>query len=288
MKEEVRNSFIREFNLEPEVVIENGGRFEILGNHTDHNHGECLAATCDLRIVGAFSLRNDNKVELISEGVGQFEIDLSNLSKVSSERGKSQALVRGIAAKLKELGNKIGGFNAYLKSNIFPGAGVSSSAAFELLIGKAINRLFNEDKIDLLTLAKVGQYAENIYFGKKCGLLDQIGVAFGNISYIDFKDVENPIIENLTFKDDNYKFVIVNTGGSHAKLSHLYGEIFDDMFATAHKMGKPVLREGSIEELDHLIISESERNRATHFYNENLRVEKARIAIKEYDGKRSI
>ena len=285
MKELVKNKFMEQYKKAPSIIIENGGRFEILGNHTDHNHGECLAATCDLRIVGAFSPRDDLKVNLISEGVGAFTIDLTKLNKVPTEKGRSQALVRGIASKLKELGYKIGGFDAYLKSNIFPGAGVSSSAAFELLIGKAFNKLFNEDKIDLLTLAKTGQYAENVYFGKKCGLLDQIGVAFGNISYIDFKDVENPIVENLTFKDDNYKFVIVNTGGSHAKLSHLYGEIFDDMFATAHKMGKPVLREGSIELLDGLVISQSERNRATHFYNENKRVEVARIAIKENDTK---
>lgn len=273
-------------NKMPDFTSVNGGRFEILGNHTDHNHGLCLAATCDLEIVGAFGKRDDNKVHVISKGMDDFVIDLSNLDIIEEEKFKSAALVRGIAKGLISKGYKCGGFDAYLDSNIFPGAGVSSSAAFELLIGKAFNKMYNNNEVPLLELAKIGQYAENVYFGKKSGLLDQIGVAFGDISYIDFKDVENPKIESLKFLDDDYKFVIVNTGGSHAALSHLYSSIFDDMFNVAHKMNKDFLRDGSLEELDNIKLTKSEKDRATHFYNENERVRLAKEAIVNKDTKK--
>ena len=285
---DTKKGFKEAFKKECDITITNGGRFEILGNHTDHNHGLCLAATCDLKIEGSFAKRNDNKIHLISLGMDDFIIDISNLDIVKEETNSSKALVRGIAKGIKDNNYQIGGFDAYLESNIFPGAGVSSSAAFELLIGKAFNKLFNNNNIPLLTLAKIGQYSENVYFGKKSGLLDQIGVAFGDISYIDFKDINNPYIENIdtsNFLNNNYKFVIVNTGGSHAHLSHLYSEIFDDMFYVAHKMGVNYLRDKNITDLENISLSKRRKDRAIHFYNENNRVKLAKEAIKNNDDK---
>ena len=285
MKDYLQEQFIKTFQSEPAKYLSCGGRFEVLGNHTDHNHGLCIAATCDLSIYAAVKAREDNNIRFLSEGFGYSELDLSDLEKVESEVGQPAALIRGIANYLVENEYKVKGFDIYLKSNVPSGAGVSSSAAFELLIAQIINVLFNESKIKLITLCQAGQFAEREYYGKMCGLLDQIGVAYGGLVYIDFKDITNLNIKTLTPNLDDYQFVIVNSGGSHAELSHLYKEIPDDMYNVANVFGKNFLRDVSYDELkknkQDVIEKCGKRayQRAKHFYEENKRVEDAYKAI---------
>ncbi len=281
MKNTLKEKFFKTFGYNPTDYFDCGGRFEILGNHTDHNHGLCLAATCDLAISSAIYKRNDNHVEVVSEGNPSFKVSLDGLDILEEEKFTSPALVRGVAHYFAQKGYKIGGFTAYMSSTIFAGAGVSSSAAFELLICKIFNSLYNEDKIPQMVMAKAGQYAENNYFGKKSGLLDQIGVGFGNISRIDFKDIANPVVEQTKFPFTSLHFVIVNTGGSHAALSDLYSAIPQDMYNAANKMGHNFLIEGSLEELEKVknSLTDIEYTRALHFYGENKRVLKAVEAL---------
>ena len=286
MKNYLKNRFYKIYNSEPDIYLSCGGRFEVLGNHTDHNHGLCIAATCNLSIYCAAKKREDLIVRIYSEGFNQFEIDLSSLTKKASETGDSPALIRGIAAFLAEK-YSIGGFDIYLKSEVPAGAGVSSSAAFELLIAQTFNALFNNYQIPLMTLCKASQFAEREYYGKMCGLLDQIGVAYGGLVYIDFKEIINPYVEPLKLNLDGYQFVIVNTGGSHAALSHLYSAIPEDMFKVAKFFNKDYLREVDYEELlknEDRVVSECgllPYQRARHFFEENQRVIDANRAIKE-------
>ena len=284
--EDIRNEVIEfykeKYGEEPEDLFSCGGRFEILGNHTDHNHGLCLAATCNLCITAAVTKRNDNVITFISKGYTPFSINLDELDVKEEEKGRSTGLARGIAFYLKEHGYNIGGFDAVSDSTIFMGAGVSSSAAFELLVAEIYNYYFNKDRIDRMTLCKAGQFAENKYFGKKSGLLDQIGVGYGNIVSIDFKDIEKPVVEQVKFPFENLHFVIVNTGGSHAELSDLYSSIPTDMYNAAKIMGHNFLREGTKAELEEKI---NEFKRALHFYQENERVMMAIEAIKNNDEK---
>ncbi len=289
MKKYLSEKFSTTFENEPERYLSCGGRFEVLGNHTDHNHGVCLAATCDLCIYGAIKKREDLTVRLLSEGFGYFEFDLSSLDKNEEEVGKPSALVRGIAKRLDADGFKYGGFDIYIKSEIPNGAGVSSSAAFELLIAQAFNLLFNDNAISLTDLCIAGQYAEKNYYGKMCGLLDQIGVAFGDLVYIDFKDVSQPIIEKVKASFNDYQFVIVNTGGSHAELSDLYDAIPKDMFAVSDFFGQSYLRNVDFQDFlnnKNQIIEKcglQAYERGTHFFNENQRVQQANEALKKND-----
>lgn len=285
MKDYLNEQFQKTFQSEPDKYLSCGGRFEVLGNHTDHNHGLCIAATCDLSIYAAVKAREDNAVRFLSEGYAYSEIDITDLDKVEDEVGQPAALIRGIANYLVENDYIVKGFDIYLKSNVPSGAGVSSSAAFELLIAQIINVLFNESKIELITLCQAGQFAEREYYGKMCGLLDQIGVAYGGLVYIDFKDITNLEIKTLAPNLDDYQFVIVNSGGSHAELSHLYKEIPDDMYNVANVFGKNFLRDVSYEEFkknkQDVIekCGEKAYQRAKHFYDENKRVEDAYKAI---------
>lgn len=286
MKNYLKNRFFEIYNSEPDKYLSCGGRFEVLGNHTDHNHGLCIAATCNLSIYCAAKKRGDLIVRIYSEGFNQSEIDLSSLAKKESETGDSPALIRGIAAFLAEK-YSIGGFDIYLKSEVPAGAGVSSSAAFELLIAQTFNALFNNYQIPLMTLCKASQYAEREYYGKMCGLLDQIGVAYGGLVYIDFKEINNPYVEPLKLNLDSYQFVIVNTGGSHAALSHLYSAIPEDMFKVAKFFNKDYLREADYKDVllkKDEIIKECgllPYQRTVHFFEENQRVIDANRAIKE-------
>ena len=285
MKTYLEEQFVKTFQSEPDKYLSCGGRFEVLGNHTDHNHGLCIAATCDLAIYAAVKEREDNLVRLLSEGFGYSELDLSDLTKVETEVGQPVALIRGIANYLVDNGYKVKGLDIYLKSNIPSGAGVSSSAAFELLIAQIFNVLFNESKIELLILCRAGQFSEREYYGKMCGLLDQIGVAYGGLVYIDFKDDTDLEVKSLKLNLEDYQFVIVNSGGSHAELSHLYKAIPDDMYSVANVFGKNFLRDVDYEEFKKNKPDVIEKcgkkayQRAKHFYDENKRVEKAYTAI---------
>ena len=285
MKQELLNNYKQLFGLQAEGYLQSGGRFEMLGNHTDHNHGKTLAATCSLMIEGAYGRQENNKVRLVSKGQCDFEISLDNTEYVEETVDKSACFVRGIAHYLKMHGYKIGGFYLYTESTVPPGAGVSSSAAFEILLGKVFNSLYNNNSISLLDLCKAGQYSENNYFGKKSGLLDQIACASLGVSYIDFKNIEQPQIDIIHNSFNDYQFVIVDTGKSHATLSHLYSSIFDDMFGAAKKMGHQFLRECSLEELAKVkpTLTDGEYRRAKHFFDENERVEKALNCLKNGD-----
>lgn len=288
MKNYLKNKFLETYKSEPELYLSCGGRFEVLGNHTDHNHGLCIAATCSLSIFAAIRKRNDLLVNAYSEGFGGFSIDLSVLDKNEEEIGKSSALIRGIVSYLAK-DYQYGGFDIYMVSQIPGGAGVSSSAAFELLVAQTINKAFNNEQIPLMTLCKASQYAERNYYGKMCGLLDQIGVAYGGLVYIDFEDIANPVVKLLNVEMKDYSFVIVNSGGSHAGLDHLYKAIPDDMFKVAHYFGKEYLRDVDealvLQNKQDIIDKTSEiaYQRALHFYGENRRVKEAFEAISNND-----
>ena len=284
---DLRENYRNIFNKDAEKTAQSGGRFEMLGNHTDHNHGKTLASTCSLVIDGAYSREDNNIVKFVSKGICEFEITLDDTSVNKDEVGTSQCFVRGVAHYLKEHGYNIGGFSAYIESSVPPGSGVSSSAAFEVLIAKIFNDLYNDNQIPTLVLCKAGQYAENHYFGKGSGLLDQIACASMGVSYIDFGNIENPYIEILHNDFKGYQFVIVDTGRSHASLSHLYSTISGDMWSAAKKMGHKVLRESSLEELEKYKdkLTECEYNRSLHFFKENERVDKALACLKNNDYK---
>ena len=281
--ENLINSFAAYFSCKPDLVASCGGRFEILGNHTDHNHGLCIASACNLEIIAAIKKNGNKEVCLKSLGFPIDEITLNDLSPVEEEKGHSEGLIRGIAYYLTKAGYKIGGFNAYTISNVFKGAGVSSSAAFELLVGHVFNVLFNDGKIPTLTLCKAGQYAENVYFGKKSGLLDQIGVGYGGIVQIDFKDIDNPKVEQVRFPFNDLHFLIINTGGDHSELSDLYSSIPIDMNHAANAMKQRFLGDASLEELEEVKaeLTPIEYSRAIHFYTENARVRDAIRALKD-------
>ena len=288
MKNYLNDKFIETFNETPEGFLSCGGRFEVLGNHTDHNHGLCIAATCSLSIYAAYKRRDDLLISIMSEGYPLFNIKIDDLRKQKSELGRSSALIRGIAYYLSK-DYKYGGANIYIKSNIPAGAGVSSSAAFELIIASIYNVLYNKGKIPLITLCKASQFSEREYYGKMCGLLDQIGVAYGGLTCIDFANIENPEIKSLKMNMDGYHFVIVNSGGDHSSLSHLYKDIPDDMFKVARYFKKDYLREVDKAQLlknKQDVISlcgEKAYLRALHFFEENKRVIEAETAIKNND-----
>lgn len=274
-----------EFDTEATTVVSCGGRFEILGNHTDHNHGLCMASACNLEIISSVAKTKDKIVKFQSAGYELDELDLSDLSPREIEYATSKGLIRGVASYLKEHGYKIGGFTAYSESSIFKGAGVSSSAAFELLVGYIFSILFNDGKISKLELCKAGKYAENIYFGKKSGLLDQIGVGYGGVVEIDFENIDEPEIKQVEFPFDDLHFVLVNTGGDHSSLSDLYSSIPSDMFEAARICGHNYLIESSLEEIEtHKDeLPEESYLRAIHFFKENERVKTAFNALQDKD-----
>jgi galactokinase len=289
MKGNTRELFTKTFGAVPSEKVYSHGRLEIIGNHTDHNHGLCLVAGASMGIEAEVAANDFGIIKIISEGYPSFSFKIDELDKNPQEAGTSLAITRGIAFKLKEAGYKIGGFYAALTSDIFPGAGVSSSACYESLIVSIFSHLFNQDKVSPLEEAKIGQFAEREYFGKPCGLLDQVGTSFGGIDYLDFKSTENPIVENLKW-DLPLEIVLVNTGGSHANLTPLYASIPSDMFLVAKRIfGKEYLREVDPADFERWITSPNEsvpvlaRLRAQHFFDENRRVLDARKAILEHD-----
>ncbi len=279
---DVIKGFKEVFNIEPEYLIDTGGRFEICGNHTDHNHGLCLVANCSLRVKAAIS-KLDNKVEVLSKGYSKYSFSLDDLSKKEKENHTTLSLNKGILFKLKELGYKIGGFRAYIESEIPDGSGVSSSAAMESLFGYIISYLYNEGKINPLTIAKVGQFSENNYFSKPCGLLDQVGTSFDSSNFIDFKDIDNPIIETLPFNLPVTLYLIKSLG-NHSNLTPLYAAIPDGMYKVSNLLeNKKYLRDVNdfdiFNKIDNLDIDEATKRKAKHFFIENENVRHAKEAI---------
>ncbi len=279
--------FEKAFKHSPKIKEISYGRLEILGNHTDHQQGRCLVATCSLGIRGYIE-KADDKISINSDGYPLFSFSINNLKKVESEKFTAKSLTRGVTNALARMGYKVGGFNASLTSDIFPGAGVSSSAAFELFIAEALNYLYNDDKISKMDMALAGQYAENVYFGKASGLLDQCGSAYGGIAYLDFADKNKPLVSPLVFPSNwDLAIILVNPGASHAGLSDLYSEMPFDMKNVAKTLfHKEVL--GEVDEtlfVDALskgeegLVSSRALDRARHFYGEEKRVLRAKDAI---------
>lgn len=284
---DIQKLFKGYFEEAPLYYLDTGGRLEIVGNHTDHNHGLCLVANCSLRMVSAIKPTDDNKVTVLSEGYPEFSFDISDLSKKESEEGKPIAILKGTMSKLSELGYKIGGFKMYMVSEVPNGSGVSSSAALEALFGYTISHVFNEGKIPAIIIAKTGQYAENCYFNKPCGLLDQIGTSFDSSNFIDFKDIENPTVDTLPFNLPLSIFLI-KSEGNHSQLTPLYKAIPDAMYEVAnllendkHCLGDLEDTSRIIDRIDELKVGDSVKRKAKHFFIENENVLKARRAIKE-------
>ncbi len=229
------------------------GRTELCGNHTDHNNGKVLAAAISLDTIGAAAPRSDTLVRVVSEGFGAFEVDLADLSVRPKEKGGSAAIVRGMAAGLAKLAarrgsmHQIQGFDAYIESKILPGSGLSSSAAFEVLIGGILG-VFSGIEISPMEIARIGQFAENEYFGKPCGLMDQMACALGNTAALDFGDTDRVKVNLLRFDPSEYglALVIVATGGSHADLTEDYAAIPGEMKAVAAVLGASTLAGTSI------------------------------------------
>ncbi|MEE9432145.1 MAG: galactokinase family protein [Melioribacteraceae bacterium] len=271
----------KEFGENALHLFSTSGRIEIGGNHTDHNHGRVIAASINLDSIAAVSNNNRNEVKLFSTGFEKpFVIDLNMMDVIEEENGTTNSLVRGVAKGFLEQGYVIGGFDAYMTSNVLIGSGLSSSASIEVLIGTIFSELFNSGDIQNQELAKIGQYAENVFFGKPCGLMDQMACAVGGIIDIDFEDPSKPIVEknNFDFNSTNYCVVVVNTGGSHADLTNEYASIPGEMKSIAKALNKNVCREISYNDLlkniNMLRTSFGDRAvlRAIHFLQENERV----------------
>lgn len=257
------------------------GRVEILGNHTDHNKGCVLVGAIESDILAACSKRDDGKITIKSKGFDDIETDAADFAFRPQEKGTSAALVRGIIKGVNDLGYAAGGFDAVTLCNVFKGAGVSSSAAFELLICAIINHYYCGNRLTPLQCAKISQYAENEYFGKPCGLLDQCGIAFGGINYIDFKDIENPQVVPAKAALDGYDIVITNCGGDHSGLTPHYAAVKEEMQQVCRYFGKNFLREIPFEDFLNALPGICNKFpgravlRAFHFYQENIRVNAA-------------
>jgi len=271
------------------------GRTELGGNHTDHNHGLVLAASVNLDSIAVCSRNNNNNVTIFSEGYDKpFFVKLNDLTSKKEEDGTTNALIRGIASRFDELGFSIGGFDAFISSDVLIGSGLSSSASIEVLIGTVFNVLYNENKISSEQIALVGQYAENNFFGKPCGLMDQLASVVGGIIAIDFENSLSPSVEKIDFNFDSseHKLIVVNTGGSHEDLTEDYSSIPKEMRAVANSFGKEVCRDISMDVLLlkirelRPVLGDRAILRAMHFFEENEKVTKQVEALRKKDFNR--
>lgn len=264
------------------------GRSEIGGNHTDHQHGEVLAASINRDAIAIVQKTNRPVVTVLSDELNsEIRIDLEDLDRQKEEEGSTAALIRGVLARIKETGYSVGGFQAYITSDVLIGAGLSSSAAFETLIGTIVSGLYNNLEISPVEIAKIGQFAENVYFGKPCGLMDQMACSVGSLVYIDFSDTKRPKVERVQvdLEAQGYSLCITNTKGSHADLTPDYAAIPEEMEMVAECFGKDVLGQVSKQEFMKNISMVREKVgdrailRAIHFFNENERVRQEKDAL---------
>ena len=264
------------------------GRSEISGNHTDHNRGEVLAGAINRDIIAVASPNADGVVRLQSKGYKEDVVELARTNDPDNFRRFSPgALIAGVANGLVKNGYSIGGYDAYTTTEVLKGSGISSSAAFEVMIGNIFNYLYNEGAVDNKELAKIAQYSENVFFGKPCGLMDQMACAVGGFVYMDFLDPKAPVVEPIAFSlaDAGYALCIVNTGGNHANLNDDYASVPAEMRSVAAALGKEVLREVSLEALTAKIgelratVGDRAILRAIHFLCENDRVRRAKTAL---------
>jgi galactokinase len=290
---ELLKHFESSFKTNEAEVFSSPGRTEIGGNHTDHNNGRVLAGAVNLDNIAIAAKNNLNIVRIESFGYPKFEVDLSDLQPNKNELYTSASLIRGISSRLKELGFNIGGFDACIDGGVPKGSGLSSSASFEVLIGTIFSQLFNNRKLDPIQNAIVGQYAENNFFGKPCGLMDQTACAMGGLITIDFEDPSKPIVKkvNFNFGATGFALVITDTGGNHADLNDEYASIPSDMKAVAANLGVKVLRQVTLEKVVDAIpklrekVGDRALLRAYHFSGENQRVVDQVTALEKNDFK---
>ena len=264
------------------------GRTEVGGNHTDHQHGQVLAASINLDAISITQKTDDGIISLVSEGYDLITIDTANTELIEEEKGTTVALIKGVVNEFKNRGYKVGGFKAYITSDVLVGAGLSSSAAFEAVIGTILSGLYNDMKISSVEIAIISQYAENVYFGKPCGLMDQMACSVGSLVHVDFAKPKEPVVEKVEFDMNKYGYslCITDTKGSHADLTADYAAVPQEMKEVAAYFGKEVLREVSMDDIIENISKLREKCgdravlRAIHFINENKRVGKQAEALK--------
>lgn len=275
-------SYIEEFGEGDVEIYSAPGRSEVGGNHTDHQHGEILAASINLDAIGIVKKTDDMKVSILSKGYTLTTISLENLDMQEEEKETTIALIKGVVAGLANRGYKIGGFKAYITSDVLIGAGLSSSAAYETLIGNIVSGLYNNMSVSAEEIAIIGQFAENVYFGKPCGLMDQMACSVGNMVHVDFADINNPKVEKVTFDLNKYGYslCITDTKGSHADLTADYAAVPEEMKKVAAFFGKEVLLGLTVDDILENIVKVREQVgdrgvlRALHFIRENERVQK--------------
>ncbi|WP_017812978.1 galactokinase family protein [Paenibacillus shenyangensis] len=267
------------------------GRVEIGGNHTDHNHGKVLAGSIHLDTIAAAVPTSEPVIVLVSEGYeGEFKVNLDE-SDVSDSESATTKLLRGIVSGFREKGLEVGGFRAYVTTNVLAASGLSSSASFEMLICTILNHFYNKGTLGAADISKIGQYAENQYWNKPSGLLDQMACAYGGMVAMDFADPSQPQVEQLQydFQAAGYSMMVVNTGGNHADLTEDYASVPNEMFAVAHALGAEFCRDITLEqiyaELPRLRQETGDRAilRAMHFLEENRRVDHQVEALRQDD-----
>ena len=266
--------------MEKHYVFSAPGRTEIAGNHTDHQHGCVLAAAVNLETVADVCLNGSNMIRVQSKGYPAFEVSLDDLSVREEEKNTTAALIRGVASCFAEKGAKLEGFDAVVCSTVLPGSGLSSSAAFEVLFGTILNELFFNQKLSAIEIAQIGQYAENVYFGKPCGLMDQMASSVGSLVFIDFEDPAQPKVEKISFDlaEAGFALCIIDSGADHADLTDEYAAIPAEMKQVCSFFGKEVLRQIPEDEFFAALpklrgtVSDRAILRAMHIYEENQRV----------------
>lgn len=273
--------FINNFGNIEVSIFSAPGRSEVGGNHTDHQHGQVLAASINLDAIAIVAKTEDKQIQVISDGYDKITIDTEHLELVESEKESTTALIKGVAASMKNRGHQVGGFQAYITSDVLIGAGLSSSAAFETILGTILSGLYNKHSVSAIEIAIIGQYAENKYFGKPCGLMDQMACSVGNLVHIDFANPSEPVVEQIDFdmSKSGYSLCITDTKGSHVDLTADYAAVPEEMCAVARLFGKEVLNELSENDIiEHMLKIRTELGdryllRALHYFEEVKRVE---------------
>ena len=283
--------FAATFGTAPERYFSAPGRTEIGGNHTDHQHGRVLAAAVNLDMIAAVRVTDSGVIRILAQGYPMSTVSLDALTPVAAEVNTTPALIRGVAARFVELGCPVRGFDAYMESTVLPGSGLSSSAAYEVLIGTILNHLFFDGRVSQPEIAMIGQYAENVFFGKPCGLMDQTASAVGGMVTIDFAQADYPVIQpvDFDFAACGHALCIIDTRASHADLTDEYAAIPGELKKICTHFGKSVLRE--IDEADFYAAIPALRQecgdravlRAIHFYADNARVPKQVEALRQGD-----
>ena len=290
-KQVLDTGFTAVFGTSPERYFSAPGRTEIGGNHTDHQRGRVLAAAVNLDTRAAVRLNGTDTIRIQSKGYPMCTVDLNVLTPQENEINSTPALIRGVAARFVQLGCQVRGFDAYCESTVLPGSGLSSSAAFEVLIGTIVNHMFFDGKVSQPEIAQIGQYAENVFFGKPCGLMDQTASAVGNLVTIDFFDKDHPVIESVDFDFSScgHALCIIDSQASHADLTDEYAAIPGELKQICAHFGKEVLSQ--IDEADFYAAIPALRKscgdravlRAVHFYQDNARVPQQVAALRAND-----